>query len=121
MTGLTTYWRVMEEELFSEDRFVRIGEDLQSELIARHCAEVEDRIRTASSRPDAERVSAEACSRFREECPSALLRNALTRRVEELVNKYWRAHEHSGDSNVPPIRSSTDSVSPPVPDSFMRI
>jgi hypothetical protein len=79
----------MNEELFSERQFLQLNQVSQSELIANHCAEIEEQIRDASSRLEAERISAGACLQFEKDCPSMLVRNALIRRIEELIGKYW--------------------------------
>jgi hypothetical protein len=81
---------ILNEELLTDEGFARFGKQRQSEIIAKHCSEVEERIRTASSRLEAERGSAEACLQFEKECPSMLVRNALASRVEELIAKYWK-------------------------------
>jgi hypothetical protein len=77
------------EELLTVDRFAQLKSSQQYDIIAKHCSEVEERIRTASSRCEAERVSANTCLQFHHECPSALVRDALTRRVGELISKHW--------------------------------
>jgi hypothetical protein len=79
----------MNEELFNERQFLQLNQAHQSELIANHCAEIEERVRNASSRLEAERVSASACLQFEKDCQSMLVRNALTHRMEELIAKYW--------------------------------
>ena len=80
---------IFNEELLPDDRFAQLNSTQQSEIIANHCAEIEELIRTASSRFEAERISADACLRFENECPSMLVRHALTHRVEEFITKYW--------------------------------
>jgi len=77
------------EELLTDDRFMQMNSNQQSILITKHCAEVEEQIRAASSRLEAERVSANTCLQFQHECPNALVRDALTRRVGELISKHW--------------------------------
>jgi hypothetical protein len=77
------------EELLTDDRFARLNSTQQYEVIGKHCVDIEERIRTATSRLDAERNSTSACLQFEKECPSMLVRHALTRRVEELLIKYW--------------------------------
>ena len=79
----------MHEELFNNRLFLQLENKRQSELIAKHCADIEEQIRTASSRSDAERISTSACFQFENECPSKLLHNALRRRVKELIAQYW--------------------------------
>ena len=80
---------ILNEELLSDERFAQFSTQRQSEIIAARCKEVEERIRTASSRLEAERESVGACLKFEKECSSMIVRNALTRRVEKLITKYW--------------------------------
>ena len=80
---------MISEELFSEYQFLQLNKNRQFELIAGRCAEFENRIKAASSRLEAEQISANACSHFEEECPSSIVRNALTHHVEELIKNYW--------------------------------
>jgi hypothetical protein len=79
----------MNEELLTDERFRQLNGNRQSELIANHCADMEDRIRSASSRSEAIRLKESTCARFEEACPSALVRTALSRHVEELISHYW--------------------------------
>jgi hypothetical protein len=80
---------IFNEELLTDDRFARLNSTQQFDMIAKHCGEIEERIRTASSRIEAERNSTSACVQFEKECPSMLVRHALLRHVEELIVKYW--------------------------------
>jgi hypothetical protein len=80
---------IKNEELLSDERFVRFSTQHQSEIISLHCGEIEERIRTASTRLEAELGSAEACLQFEKECPSTLVKQAMTRRVENLIIQYW--------------------------------
>ena len=81
---------IFNEELLSDDHFAQIHSSQQSEIITKHCAEVEECIRTARSRLEAERISANMCIQFQHECSSSVVRNALTRRVQELITKHWK-------------------------------
>jgi hypothetical protein len=80
---------ILNEELLSDIHFVQLRKQHQYEIISKHCVKIEERIRIALSRLEAERISADACLQFEKECPSMLLRNALIHRVEELIAKYW--------------------------------
>jgi hypothetical protein len=84
---------IFNEELLTDNRFAQLNRAQQSNIIANHCAEIEERIRNASSRLEAERVLASTCLQFEKECPSMLVRNALTSRMEELIAKYWNHKE----------------------------
>jgi hypothetical protein len=77
------------EELLTDERYRQLNGNQQSELVARHCADIEDRIRSAPSRLEALRLKELACSRFKQTCSSVLVRTALTRHVEELISRNW--------------------------------
>jgi len=77
------------EELLTDERFRQLNGNRQSELIADHCADIEDRIRSAPSRLEAMRLKESACTTFEQACPSVLVRTALSRYVEELIVRYW--------------------------------
>jgi len=78
------------EELLTDERFERLNTHRQSELIAEYCSDIEDRIRSASSRLEALRFAESSCTRFEQTCPSALVRKALERHVEKLILQYWK-------------------------------
>jgi hypothetical protein len=80
---------VQNEELLNDQQFLQLSQIRQSDLIAKHCAGIEEHIRTASSRFEAERIAANTCLCFQKECSSVLVRNALTHRVEEFMTKHW--------------------------------
>ncbi len=80
---------ISNEELLSNDHFAFLNGDQQSDLLRKHCSVVEERIRTAPSRYDAERVAASTCIQFQQDCSSAMLRNALIHRVEDLLTIHW--------------------------------
>jgi hypothetical protein len=83
------------EELLTDYQFGQLHRTRQTELIVSHCATIEEHIRHASSRLEAEQISSSACSEFKNECPSEIVRNALTRHVEDLIKKYWqRGKDH---------------------------
>ena len=77
------------EELLTDQRYLRSNGNQQSEQIANHCVEIEDRIRLAPSRLEAVRLKELACTKFNQECQSSLVRAALTRYVEELISRHW--------------------------------
>jgi hypothetical protein len=80
---------IRNEELLNDQQFLQLNQMRQSDLIAKHCAGIEEHIRTALSRFEAERIAANTCLQFQHECTSALVRNVLTHRVEELMIKHW--------------------------------
>jgi hypothetical protein len=77
------------EELLTDERYLRLNGNQQSEHIANYCTEIEDRIRLAPSRLKAVRLKELECTKFKQECQSSLVRTALTRYVEELISRYW--------------------------------
>jgi hypothetical protein len=79
----------LNEELLTDERYRQLTENRQSELLANHCADIEDRIRSAPSRLEAVRLKEFACNKFGQECPSALVHTALTKYVNDLIARYW--------------------------------
>jgi hypothetical protein len=77
------------EELLTDERYLRLNGNQQSEHIANHCADIEDRIRSAPSRLEAVRLKELECAKFKQECQSTLVRTALARYVEEMISRYW--------------------------------
>ncbi len=77
------------EELLTDERFERLNTNRQSELIAEYCADIEDRIHSASSRLEALRLAESSCTRFEQTCLSTLVRKALERHIEGLILQYW--------------------------------
>ena len=80
---------MMNEELLNDDRFLQLNHSQQMELIAKHCATIEMRIRGAQSRKEAETIAEEACGEFETECPSDMIRRGLVLRVREMVDQRW--------------------------------
>jgi hypothetical protein len=80
---------MMNEELLDDDEFLQLKQSQQSELIAKHCAGIEGRIREAQSRKEAETIAEEACGKFETECPSDILRRGLVLRVRGMVEQRW--------------------------------
>jgi hypothetical protein len=77
------------EELLTDERYQQLHGNQQSELIANHCGDIEERIRSASSRLEAVHLKELECTKFKQECQSTLVRTALTRYVEEIISRYW--------------------------------
>lgn len=77
------------EELVTDNRFAQFNKKQQTDLLAKHCADIEERIRTASSRYEADRVSAEVCLEFEKECHSSVVRRSMKQRVQDLLIEYW--------------------------------
>ncbi|RPI05243.1 MAG: hypothetical protein EHM64_07190 [Ignavibacteriae bacterium] len=77
------------EELLTDNHFALLNGNQQSDILRNHCTEIEDLIRTASSRLEAERAAADTCIKFQHECSSALVRHALIHRAEEFLSKHW--------------------------------
>lgn len=79
----------MLEELLDEAAYKRLPVSSQEDLIAAHCADVEQRILSAPTADKAKAISEDACKTFRAECASALVGNALSDHVMRLHKKYW--------------------------------
>jgi hypothetical protein len=79
-----------EDELLSDESFRRLSKQRQSELIGKHCAGIEEKIRSSTSPGEAECIAADACRKFEDECPSALILDALKSRLEHLIGQYWK-------------------------------
>ena len=77
------------EELFNERQFMQLGQIQQSELIIRHCSGIEERIRNARSKEEAERVVNVACEKLANECTSGIVRAALKQHMQTKVSQYW--------------------------------
>jgi hypothetical protein len=74
------------EELIS-DRV--LGAAHQRELIARYCANADERIRTASSKSEAMRIVDDLCEHFDRACESSMVRTFLKRHVAHLLASHW--------------------------------
>jgi hypothetical protein len=77
------------EELLTDELFLKLNGRQQSELIANHCADMEYRIRSAPSREEAIQLKETACTRFKKECQSTIVLTALLKHVEYLILHYW--------------------------------
>ncbi len=83
------WMKIINEELSFFDLFLKYGQGRQSILIRKYCAGVGERIRTAGSRLEAERLLAKYCLNFEEECSSEILRKELRNYLERLLRLYW--------------------------------
>ncbi|GEM_PF-5240572 len=61
----------------------------QREVIARYCADAEERIRTAGSKSEAARIIDELCEHFDRTCESSLVRTFLKKHVAHLLTLHW--------------------------------
>jgi hypothetical protein len=77
------------EELLTDELYLKLNGKQQSELIANHCADMEYRIRSAQSREEAIQLKEMACTKFKKECQSTLVRTALIRYIDDLILHYW--------------------------------
>jgi hypothetical protein len=77
------------EELLTDEGYRQLNGNQQYELIAAHCRGIEERIRSASSRPEAMRIADAACTQIELTCHSVLIRTALAANVEEMISRYW--------------------------------
>jgi hypothetical protein len=80
---------IQNEELFNEHQFLQLNQIRQSELIAKHCSNIEERIRQARSKDEAEHIASDACRKFQDECASSIVRISLAKHVQEKVSQYW--------------------------------
>ena len=76
----------MQDELAS-DELMQPGR--QQEVIGLHCAGLEEQIKSAPTRLQAERVLADACEGFDRVCESSILRTFLKQYVHRLFLRYW--------------------------------
>jgi hypothetical protein len=77
------------EELYGDRRLLRLSQARQSELIVKHCDGIEERIRDARSGDEAEGIAAAACRTFDSECPSNIVREALSQHIRALILRHW--------------------------------
>jgi hypothetical protein len=80
---------IRNEELLNEQQFLQLNQIRQSELIAEHCSGIEERIRDARSKEEAEQIASKACSKFEDECTSSIVRMALAQYIQGKVTQYW--------------------------------
>jgi hypothetical protein len=66
-----------------------LNQNRQKELIAQHCSDALERIRTAPSKSEARRIVDEFCQKFDQECESAMVRKFLKQYVNSLLNQHW--------------------------------
>jgi hypothetical protein len=80
---------IQNEELINEQQFLQLNQMLQSELIVKHCSNMEERIRDAQSKKEAEQIASVACSKFESECASSIVHMALSQYVQNKITQYW--------------------------------
>ena len=76
-------------ESITDQQFLEIGRARQVEILTEHCANIEERIRTAQSRKEAEDVAERTCGKLQETCLSNLVQRAMARRTREFIEVYW--------------------------------
>jgi hypothetical protein len=76
-------------ESITDQQFADLGQKRQSEILQEQCSGIEDRIRLAHSRKEAEMIKEQSCGKLREVCISTLVQGALIRRTQELVERHW--------------------------------
>jgi hypothetical protein len=79
-------------ESITDQQFADLGQKRQLEVLSEHCAGMEDRIRMAGSRKEAEAIKEQTCGKLRDVCISELVQGALVQRTQELVERYWGIH-----------------------------
>jgi len=80
---------IRNEELINEQQFLQLNQTRQSELIAKNCYGIEERIRNARSKEEAEKIASKACKKFESECTSSIVRMALAQYMQAKVTQYW--------------------------------
>jgi hypothetical protein len=80
---------IRNEELINEQQFLQLNQIRQSELITQHCSGIEERIRNARSKEEAEQIASKACGKFEDECKSNIVRMALAQYIQVKVTQYW--------------------------------
>jgi hypothetical protein len=76
-------------ESLTDRQFQDLGQNQQVEMLAHHCAGIEEKIRSAQSREEAERAADVSCGRLQEACLSSLVQGALVRHTREIIDQYW--------------------------------
>jgi hypothetical protein len=61
----------------------------QAELVKRYCASIDERIRTAPTKADGQRIIEEACAAFETECMSEFLNRALKDHANKILTSRW--------------------------------
>ena len=72
--------------------------DEQDELVRGYCREAEGLIALARSHTEALCVKDEWCTRFHNECKSALVFNAAEKYLDQIIEHQWNSEGHSNDS-----------------------
>ncbi len=80
---------IQDEELFNGQQFLQLNQIRQSEIIAKRCTGITQRIRDAQSKEEAERIIGDACRKFERECASSIVRVALVQHGQAKVAQYW--------------------------------
>ena len=66
-----------------------IRDHRQEKLIREYCRGIDERIRTAPSKEEAERIVQDACRAFDQACESDLVRDYLKQYVNDLFVRQW--------------------------------
>jgi len=85
----------MDEELLNEHKFLQLNKTRQSDLIAKHCAGIEEKIRLSSSLHEAESIAAAMCKKFEDECSSSIIRSVLVLHLQNIIKQYWKKELHA--------------------------
>ena len=80
---------IQNEELINEQQFLQLNQIRQSELITNYCSGIEERIRNAQSKEEAECIAGAACNKFESECVSSIVRMMLSQYIQVKVTQYW--------------------------------
>ena len=61
----------------------------QERILREYCSHLENKISSASSKADAERIAEESCNQLRKHCSSEILLGQMDGYVQQLIKKYW--------------------------------
>jgi hypothetical protein len=77
------------DELIDEGSFVQLPFLQQTELISHYCGQIKEKINGAVTQADAQIIADEHCAEFQRKCSSAVLRNAMTHYVRDIIKHTW--------------------------------
>lgn len=79
----------MVDELIDDSEFLNLPFPIQTELISKYCNGIQEKILRSSSMAEAQNIADEHCLKFHDVCSSAVLRNAATEFVQNLISQKW--------------------------------
>ena len=79
----------MNEEAYLEERYTAVLSPLDEELIEKYCSGMEEKIRLARHRKEAELIVHDACREFENLCENDALVTFLKRHVFNVFQEFW--------------------------------